>query len=92
MQIIVPEPGVDKTLYVSLNVRNVGDQATTITHFCGQVFPGQWSRLLRRNARFFIVTTDKVPCKHGAGETWSVLALQDPHTKFPGGSAVLLGV
>lgn len=94
MQIISPGQPRDETLHVFLNVRNVGDAATTITHFCGEVYPNWVSRALRRKARVFVITTGHIPMPHKlqAGETWSAYALQREFTAYPAGSVILLGV
>jgi hypothetical protein len=80
MQIVIPGVGLDKTLHISVTVRNVGDSATTLTHFCGISYSGWFNRLRRKRSGLFVITTgaeSPIPFKLGAGETWSGMALQD---------------
>lgn len=96
MQLMVPGLGLNPEKRIYVNARNVGDQPTTITNFCGEHYPSRWHRLIKRGGRFFVITPGadvRMPHKLGPGETWSGYALQDEMAKVDAQSGALyLGV
>jgi hypothetical protein len=84
---MIPGQGLNDESHIVVNVRNVGDQATTITHFAGAYYPTLMDRFRRRNARHFVITTGAdvpIPHKIGPGETWSGYAVQTELEKVGG--------
>jgi len=74
MQVVRPGLGVDEEIFISVSVRNVGDAATTITHFMGVTYAGWFNHLRRKRAGLFIVTTGSdspLPHRLEPGATWS---------------------
>ena len=79
MQTVTPGLGIDETLRVLLNVRNVGDSATTITHFVGVAYANRFSRWRGKREKLFVVTTGPeapVPFRLEPGATWSGMVIQ----------------
>lgn len=82
--------------YVSVSVRNVGDQPTTITHFMGKHFPSWFSRYVQRRGRLFAVIPGpegRVPHLLGPGETWAAMVIQSEVESLYGGKgSIFIGV
>lgn len=69
--------------YVSVNVTNRGQSATTITHYCLFCYPSLWSRIRNRPTISMVVTMPgpaggvQLPAILPQGHFWSGLAKQD---------------
>ena len=80
MQVIRPGIGIDESLWVSVSVRNVGNAATTLTHFCGVTYNNRFNEFRGESSRRFVITTgpeSPIPHKLGPGETWSGMVPQE---------------
>jgi hypothetical protein len=95
MQYITPGVGFDDTVYIHVNVTNVGDQPTTITHFFGQTYRSRLDRLRNKREKAFVVNTgteSPIPHKIDVGETWYAMAPQLPAEEIASNSLLYLGV
>lgn len=74
--------GLDDKKYIVLNVSNVGQRLTTITHVGMQYFESKMRQILRKPTNSFIVPTPNqyfpIPHKLEAGTTWMATIIQTP--------------
>jgi hypothetical protein len=72
--------GLNDTLNVIINVRNIGDKPTTITHFLGYTFESKWKKFRKKPKDTFIITTgaeSPIPFKIEPSGTWMGCADQN---------------
>lgn len=96
MRILNPITGLNDSKNVTVNVRNVGDRQTTITHFLGYTFESKWKKFRKKPKDTFLITTDAkspLPFKIEPSGTWIGFADQDQVEKIAKGTPLLyLGV
>jgi hypothetical protein len=95
MQYVTPGVGIDPTTYINVSVTNVGDQPTTLTHFCGHTYHNWLDYIRKKPDKSFIVNTgpeSPIPHKIDVGERWSAMTRQDKAIELAGDSLFYLGV
>lgn len=95
MILITPGEAIDKTLYINIDVVNVGDRPTTLTNLCGETYKNRFDRLRRKRQKAFVVNTgpeSPIPHKLGVGERWSAMTKQEGAKELAGSSLVYMGV
>lgn len=92
---ITPGQPVDETLYINVDVVNVGDRPTTLTSLCGETYKNRFGRIWRKRQKAFVVNTgpeSPIPYKLGVGERWSAMTRQEGAKELAGSSLVYMGV
>jgi len=82
-------PSSDKNKYIVASVTNLGETATTITHYLAYHWPSRWHKLVKKGQTSFIVNSDKVPHVLQPGEQWMGQALQDEEMEGLGSTGIL---
>lgn len=81
-------PSSDNQTYIVAKVTNIGQTATTITHFIGHHWPSFWHKLIKKEGTSFVVNAINTPHLLQPGEQWMGQAIQNDEMERFGSTGV----
>ncbi len=85
-------PSTDEKKYVTANVTNKGQTATTITHYALYYWPSWFDKLVNRRRQSFLVNSADLPKVLQPGEQWMGQAEQNDKMERMGSKGCLYAV